>query len=399
MLGDSYVANAAGGAPTTRLDYRNMLAHANNVMGGPLRIRLAAMQGVSGETAAQILARVATVTGLVPRPKYCFVSAGNNDVHTGVATATTIANVTAIRDALNAAGIVMITGPVLPRDTWTADQRTDRETVNSAIAALDNDRTMIWCDWESATVDGGTGFCLANILYDGIHPGTRGARAMGDVIAARMGALLPKDAPIARVVDPMRNYFNNGHMAGSTAINSQGWTGTTATSWTTGFRSAVPDTALGTTTVSKVARSDGDGDWVQLNVSGVRHSDTGGWGGALSQTITPNTQGLFAGDWVESVVEFEVDAGAANLAGVGVTISESDGATNYTGNWTRFVTGGGAQQYSTWTGTTRLVVRTIPIQLRPGTASLFIRPGFAGEAYEAAGVSCVIRFRCALRKI
>ena len=397
-LGDSYVELSYNTAATTsRHDYRGPWHWANHLLGAPMRMRLTAMNGVVGETSAQILARVGNVTALNPRARYCFFDAGNNDVATGVPSATAIANITSIINALNAAGMVAITGPVFNRDAATAPQITATAEINAAVAAMAAPGKLIYVDYSAGTVNGGTSLTLPNILYDGTHPGARGARIMGGYFATALDSLMRRDAPLALVSDG-GNYLANGTMAGSVATSTNGFTGNSATSWTTTFRNATE--SAGTKVLSKVARSDAFGEWVQMVWTGVTH--TASYNSGIAQQITPSAVGLRAGDWVEALAECEIDAGAVNLSGPMVTVLEADGGgTTNQANWQIFQTGG-QSQVNTWTGTTRLVVRTPAFQVRPdaGVDTITVRLLLVGQGDEAGGITATARFgRVALRRI
>jgi lysophospholipase L1-like esterase len=397
-LGDSYVELSYNTAATTsRHDFRGPWHWANQLLGGPMRMRLTAMNGVTGETSAMILARVGNVSNLTPRARYCFFDAGNNDVATGVPTSTTIPNIASIIAGLNSAGMVAITGPVFNRTGATAPQITATAEINAAVSAMAAPGKLIYADYSAGTVDGGTGLTLPNILYDGTHPGARGARIMGGYFATSLASIMRRGAPLAQVVDGA-NYLLNGTMAGSAAATTNGFTGNSATSWTTTFRNATE--SAGTKVLSKVARSDIYGEWVQMVWTGVTH--TASYNSGITQAITPSAVGLRGGDWVEVLAECEVDAGAVNLAGPMITVLEADGGgTTNQANWLQFQTGG-QSQVNTWSGTTRLVIRTPAFQVRPdaGVDTITVRLLLVGQGDEAGGITATARFgRVALRRI
>lgn len=392
-LGDSYVSNSRFPGTSQRLDYRGWMHWANQLIGAPLRFRIAAMDGVNGETSAQILARVGTITALSPRPKFCFVSAGNNDVENAVATATTIANIAAIITALNAVGIIAVIGPVFARSTSTAPQIAATRTINAAVRAMAAPSRMIWTDWSSLV--GADGLALANVLYDGIHPGTKGARAMAPWAAGSVGRRVSGVFPLASNASP--GLMTNGLMAGTAGTVNFGFSGQNATGWTC-YRVAAA--TGGTQTVAKVARTYGDGEWVQIALAGLTYTDT--WsGGIVTPAVSYATAGLVEGDWAEFVVEVEVDPGAVNFEGIGVQVLDNNGSTTNQSNWTPFVSGGAAH-LTTWSGITRMVIRTAPFQIRAdaGTDSIQVRITLRGEAQEVGGITATARVgRATLRKV
>jgi lysophospholipase L1-like esterase len=156
--------------------------------------------GISGNTSAQILARVTDVTGLATKPDWCIVLAGTNDAGNGVTAATYATNMVAIATALRAAGIRPVFVTVPPQPNVTVQPSTTRRLLVSRYNAW----LRAWCprnavpliDVNPAVMDTTNGAWLAAFdSGDGIHPTTTGYQALGNVIGSVMGELLAPWAP------------------------------------------------------------------------------------------------------------------------------------------------------------------------------------------------------------
>jgi lysophospholipase L1-like esterase len=394
-IGDSIVGNAQTGTPNFAHGMRGAWHWANFRMGAPLRFRLGTQQGVSGETASQILSRIGNITSLVPRPRFCFVSAGNNDINSAVAPATAAADIESIVNALNAAGIVAVIGPVFPRDSWSAGQLADMATLNASIAAMAAPGRMIFPDYRGDIIDGGTGYTLPNVLFDGIHPGNRGAWIMSDAFVDALDPVVNTRARLAQGTDP-GNKMTNGLLAGSTAPGGA-WTGSIATPGFSNYSLGSP--TGGTRTASKVARADAVGEWQQFALAGTTFA--GAWGGGFVQTITPSAVGMTEGQVYELVSEWEVDGSTTNAHGPGIQIIYNDGATSTQHNIAYF-TGAADNSIVPYSGTTTLTLLAPPFTMRAdnGADSIIIRFSLGGQGDMAGGITATARVgRIALRQI
>jgi lysophospholipase L1-like esterase len=393
-LGDSYISNAGTTGTTSRLDFRGWMHWANQLIGAPLRFRPAVLSGVSGETAAQILSRVSTITGATPRPRLCFISAGSNDVNTGVATATTVTNIQSIIAALNGVGIIAVMGPVFARSTSTAGQITATRDLNLSLRGLARANSMIWCDWSNLI--GADGQTITNTLSDGIHPGTTGARGMAWATASALAPIITGRFPLAATGDA--GLMTNALLSGTDGTMNQGFTGQNATGWSF-FRSEVE--SGGTKTCAKVTRADGNGDWLQIAFSGVTGTGAGYSAGPQSPALSYATAGLVENDWVEAGCEVEIDPGATNFEGVRMAVLDNNGASTLQYNWSSFVSGGAAHN-PVWQEVTRLTIRTPPFQIRAdaGTDSITFRVLLAGDSTAGGGITATARIgRATLRRL
>lgn len=120
------------------------------------RLDLLANLGVGGQRTDEILARIANAVALAPG--WMHVLAGTNDVGQDVPTATSTANLTAIYDAVQSAGIRLIVGTIPPRTTASAGQKERAAALNQWIREEASRRVgVILVDYEAALTDQGTG--------------------------------------------------------------------------------------------------------------------------------------------------------------------------------------------------------------------------------------------------
>ncbi len=393
-LGNSYVANSINVGSTTWYDSRGWMNWGNMMMGSPLRIRPTSFKGVAGETTTQILARVTEITTLSPIPKFCFLDGGVNDFGFDVSLATVLANYTSIIEALNDAGIIAVIGPCFATDAADAQYIADAQALNLALKKLASPGSMIWCDWSNLIEP--TGLTVASTLYDGIHPGSVGARGMGRAVATAMMPRIAGEYPLATTASP--GLLTNPMLTGTTGTLGSGFTGEAPTSWTF-YRSGVP--SGGTQTSAKVARDDDHGEWTELTLTGT--TNAGKWqGGLLSPAASYVTLGLIEGRYYEVAAEVEIDGGAVNLDGPGMQVVDSDGANQLIYQSGYFALTGDAWGGGTWSGTQRMALKSQPFIVRPiaGTTSLRVRILLNGDGVGVGGITATMRVgRVTLREV
>lgn len=158
------------------------------------RLNLLHNAGMSGETTAQILARIPQ--DVIPyNPSIVTVLAGTNDVRTGVATATIIANLTNIYAVLLSKGITVAALTIPPLGSGDANYNATTtqqiQDVNAFIKkyCLQN-RGMVFIDCHAAIVNPTSegGAALAANLEDTLHFSPVGAYNIG-VLLANAGSL------------------------------------------------------------------------------------------------------------------------------------------------------------------------------------------------------------------
>lgn len=140
--------------------------------------------GVGGNTTAQMLARVqADVVAL--NPSICVLLPAMNDVLGDVPLATTQANITAIADAVNAAGIEFVIGTNLPRNGHTSGGNIATiRTLNSWIKLWAATKGYRVIDFNKALATTRSGEYLPGHFYDATHPNAVGHARMAEAAAA-----------------------------------------------------------------------------------------------------------------------------------------------------------------------------------------------------------------------
>jgi len=154
----------------------------------------------AADTTAMMLARIATV--LSENPAWVCVMGGVNDITSDViATSTTIANLTAIFDAVLAANARLIACVILPTTSFgTAQRKADVDTDNTAIRAYAASHSPVvlcdwWASWSDPNVNGGYS-PFAGYTSDGKHPSATGASVMGAYLAGVTNAVKPGTAGV-----------------------------------------------------------------------------------------------------------------------------------------------------------------------------------------------------------
>jgi lysophospholipase L1-like esterase len=186
-LGDSIIGSGGSTDPSAGVYGDNFTTYA--MLSLNAKLRLIGNAGVPGETSAQILARVPAVVAVAP--SVCLVLAGTNDVG-AVPLATSIANLTAIYAGLRAAGITAVACTLPPR----TDARTAVAKLNHWIKRYCALQGIPIVDLHGALVDVTTGGYSAGLSSDGIHPIAKGARVMGDAVAAALLPIVPNFPPL-----------------------------------------------------------------------------------------------------------------------------------------------------------------------------------------------------------
>lgn len=225
--------------------------------------------GVSGNSTAQILARF-TDEVVTVAPGYCFLMAGINDVVSGVAVATTIANLESMYARGVGAGITMIAATILPSTQVNTDtERFKLHYVNNWIrnycASMQG---MILVDAYAAWADPSNGDPVSAMVSDGTHPTYQGAAAIGRAIYDVLGPVIPKMHAKQSVNYSFGSHTRNPMTYGDNAGGVNGWT------LGTGITGQGPDnwvtarTGTSTAVASKSARSDWrQGSFLKLAVT------------------------------------------------------------------------------------------------------------------------------------
>lgn len=303
LLGDSITwYNGAGeGIYDTPLSIPYHLAQgyftwANAALGG--RLTLVRQAGTPGNTTAQILARITDITELPVLPGYCFVMGGSNDMLTDIPSATSIANLDAIYDALIAEGITVVAAvsPYIWQSPIVNPNRLQAQgETNQWVREQANRAGVIVCDWAAQFAnDNGDGTPKTGFTTDGVHPTIVGAARLGKVLADTLRPYVGGSVSLmATNIDPV-NVLANGLLTGTAGTLGTGAAGQFATSWT-----AARTAGAGTLTGAKTTpRSDGvAGAWQSLSIAG------GDGTFSMWQDVTP--VGFAAGQTWEAEMEFD----------------------------------------------------------------------------------------------
>lgn len=146
--------------------------------------RIGPTHATGGYTTAQILAEhVPAYIAATPRPGYAIVHCGTNDIGSGVAAATTRANLSSIWGQLWAAGITPILTTILPRSDMAGSSANPILVMNTFIArqALLNGWPLV--DLFTPMVEPVAVTIKPGQFTDPQHPNSAGAKLMGQTIA------------------------------------------------------------------------------------------------------------------------------------------------------------------------------------------------------------------------
>lgn len=245
LLGDSITAN--NNLAATYNSQTGYWTHASILLGKRFASSPALNFGVSGETSAQILARVGTV--ILAQPDVCVVLAGTNDVAGGVSAENAYANIAQIWKSLTSAGISVVAGTVFPRSDapMTPTYSKVLQRLNNLIR-LNAPKYVDVHLWDAhqdladmtSTVSG----CISTYFSDNLHPNRLGAYWAGKSLAAVFNKAFPTDGfPAYRCVSggdlfdatyaPTGNLLSNALLAGTGGTNAGAYaTGSVANSFT-----------------------------------------------------------------------------------------------------------------------------------------------------------------------
>lgn len=341
---------------------RGFLTQAVYLLRGRVDFPLSNNFGVSGETTAQMLARVAAVT--TAKPGICTVMGGANDFNvpanlasaaaSAAAFASITANLSAIYTALINAGIVVVAMCCAARGSWSAlsageiiiarklQIRVNRWIINQA-AQHPNGRFYVArsdisiADYSTSTVNPLTG-----TTGDNLHPTGLGAFYLarypkGGSLYDILDKILPPltqehfRTDIYDATDnPGGSLLTNPMPLGTAGVAGTGVTGSVASGMTISITSGTTLTAV----ASKVAATDNDGATIPqggefqrivLGASGI---------GASSETlrvrlsVNAGASTYTAGDVLQAGIEIK-QAGLANVLTQILAVNDFDGATNF----------------------------------------------------------------------
>lgn len=169
-LGDSLSSQQGGGAT-----YNGWVDQVQMRSLG--RMLLASNAGVTGNTTAQMLARLSTDV-LAYTPKLVTVLGGTNDITQSVSAATTKANLASIVTTLQAAGIAVVMCTIPPRQDTTSGSST--AGLNAWIRQYAGTHGCYLLDVYKATVDRTTNQYASGYAADSVHMLKPGHTAVAD---------------------------------------------------------------------------------------------------------------------------------------------------------------------------------------------------------------------------
>lgn len=300
-FGDSITEQ--GGEITGNLDTRSFAGWtwANMLLGQAFAVL--ANLGVGGNTTSQILARINSVLAL--NPGWVVLTAGTNNMGVAGGVAQAKADITAMLDIFEAAGIRVVLTTIPPRTSgsYTGTTRVDTLALNEWIRRQGRERPgLIVADYFAALADGASGNYLATLFgfnptVDGIHLSATGGYACGKVLATAL-------RPYVTTVVPYSLTTHGANLL--TAANAR--PAGSGASVPTGYSAS--GSASGTAVYSDVARTDGvNGSWKQVVVP---------TGGSKTLVLTTNAtvdgSRQAVGDVVNGIMEFDVSAVETGLA-------------------------------------------------------------------------------------
>ena len=372
VFGDSIsAANApfdvsAGVAATPAFGY---LYQANVHLRNSLRI--VSNQGVSGNTTAQMLARVQAV--IDDNPDVVVMLGGTNDILAGVSSATTIANLSNTIAALLAGGVRLIAlGTVPPSTSYdTATEKMARATINDWVRkqGRDNPR-VVPVMWDAPLTNPTDGLPRAGVLYDGIHPNGSGAAFMGKALANALARFVPDLADLSTSNADPRNVLTQGMMLGDTSGLANGVTVNAGTN---------------VYAASKVARTDGaPGEWQQVNLTSGTVE--------LVQARVIAGGPVAIGDTAQLLVEVDTDNDVAALSKIEIFLRARAGAG---GSYQTIDQSGGLVTAYVDTGRPQIikgVIASEPLVIPADTADLVIW-------FRISGAGTIRTSRWTVRKV
>ena len=388
VFGDS---RARMSDPSVSDNDRGMWKWANILMGQ--RFNTLAVSGVSGDTAALMLARIEADV-LDHEPDYVVVLVGINDISAGVATATIISNLQSIYSKINAIGATVVACLEYPSSSAysTTAKREALMQLNHAI--LDYARThsnVVVANLYDALIDptSATGAQKTGTLHDNIHPSVAGARLCATEISNVMTTLCPAQRifstskiDVVSATHQGGNLVLNGCMAGTAGTNTgTGMSGNVADSW---FNFLESGTA--TSVSSKVARTDNySGEWNRQTIAATADNSII----RLRQTVTLPAQ-VAVGDTIEAYCELALSSVVGVVDSVHFVIYLMDaGFTNTLAAWSIEPSGDPATAFSG-------VLKIDPVVIPANTTQMFVMV----RCQLDNGASCVVDVgRVEVRKV
>lgn len=248
-VGDSITGQGGLVSGNPNIQSRAWWQWANAMLGLPFETPI--NEGVSGETAAEILARIDSI--LAHRAGFYIYQSGTNDLQAGRSAAEIIADQLATLRAMTATGAIVAflsTHYTSSAATAPAEYATLLDWQRLVAPTLPG---VVVVDAARIVMDQSSGLSSAQFLADAVHLTAHSAARLGKAVAATLAPFAPSPRPWLQIRD-RRNYVHSSPiMAGS---NSTGSNGTYFETGITGVGSDgiwVNRIAAGAAVMSKVA--------------------------------------------------------------------------------------------------------------------------------------------------
>ncbi|GHG43833.1 hypothetical protein GCM10012320_08170 [Sinomonas cellulolyticus] len=294
VIGDSLTEQGGMIAAAPQLKPVSAWTWANVLLGQ--RFEILKNSGIGGQTTTQIRSRLQT-DALDLKPGWVHLLCGTNNMGTAGGVATAKADITAMLDSLNAAGVMTILGTIPPRITpsYTGTMKADTMELNRWIVQTARTRpNVILADYFTALAEAGGNY--ADPLYggnstsDGVHLSARGGYACGRALA---------DAILAHGTSaPAQRFHPSVSANGINLLPYPHLNGTSATAAPQG--TTVSGSAAASATWNTAPAKDQPMPWKVLTVA------NGAGNMSLQQNANVGANGLAVGDTVRAYLEFDM---------------------------------------------------------------------------------------------
>lgn len=152
-------------------------------------------KGISGQNTTQMLARFQKDV-IALNPKVVVIMGGTNDLAQGVSKENIVANISAMAEMADAAGISVVLCTVTPcNDNYSKLNPKNKGghivTLNGMLQDYASSKGFAWCDyWTSLVADDNLALKEEYRLYDNLHPGPDGYDVMEPIIKPIIEGLL-----------------------------------------------------------------------------------------------------------------------------------------------------------------------------------------------------------------
>lgn len=333
LFGDSF-SNRNAGATSSRLLDWGYYSWAQALLGSPFT--LVTNGGVSGNTTAQMLARIADIAAYAP--DWVFVQGGINDLAAAETVANIVANLKSICAQLAGHGAQVVLLTVAPNATYSKGV----QQVNQALREWVNGgaKGVILVDTYTAMVNptSTTGALASGMSDDALHPSGKGARAMGQAIATAIGGLipsrnfLPSSAAESYAIDSTSKQLLDNPLcaAGGGAPTGTGASGSLPVGWS----GSAGGSGAASAVFSTQSRTDGIGLDAQVIVTGAASGSSVNirQTGLVGRAAIGDTVYLCGQLKISGAADIRTVAVAGNITIDGVTyqinLLEASGTTN-----------------------------------------------------------------------